>query len=165
MKIVQDFRKFALRGNLIDMAIGFTVGAAFATVAKSIVTDVVMPPIGLLLGRSDFSDQFWLLRAGETAPPPYATLADAQAAGAVTLNYGLFVNNVLAFMLVALAMFAIVRAVARVHDRLEGGEPDKPGEPTEKKCPHCQMVVPYKATRCGFCTSQLEPQPAAAQAG
>jgi large conductance mechanosensitive channel len=154
--MLQDFRKFALRGNLIDMAIGFTVGAAFATVAKSIVTDVIMPPIGLMLGRSDFSDMFWLLRAGTETPAPYTTLADAQAAGAVTVNYGVFVNNVLAFLLVALAMFVVVRMVTKTKDALEGGEADQPGEPTDKKCPHCLSVIPYKASRCAFCTSQLE---------
>lgn len=161
MGMIKDFKKFALRGNLIDMAIGFTVGAAFATIAQSIVKDIVMPPIGMMLGRADFSDQFWLLRAGETAPAPYATLADAQAAGAVTINYGLFVNSVIAFLLVALAMFFIVRAVTRMQDALEGGEPDQPGEPTDKKCPHCLMVIPYKATRCAHCTSQLEAKAAA----
>lgn len=151
----KDFKKFALRGNLIDMAIGFTVGAAFATVAKSIVSDILMPPVGLLLGRADFSDLFWLLRAGENAPPPYATLAEAQEAGAVTVSYGVFVNNVVAFLLVALAMFVIVRMVNRAKDSLEGGEPEQPGEPSDKKCPYCQMVVPYKATRCAYCTSEL----------
>ncbi len=161
MGMIHDFRKFALRGNLIDMAIGFTVGAAFATIAQSIVKDVVMPPIGLLLGRADFSDLFWLLRAGATAPPPYATLADAQAAGAVTVNYGLFVNNVIAFLLVALAMFVIVRMVTRMQDKLEGGAPEQPGEPSDKKCPYCLMVVPYQATRCGHCTSELEAKAAA----
>jgi len=155
MGMIHDFKKFALRGNLIDMAIGFTVGAAFATIAQSIVKDVVMPPIGLLLGRADFSDLFWLLRAGETAPPPYATLADAQAAGAVTMNYGAFVNNVLAFLLVALAMFVVVRMVTRMTDSLEGGEPDQPGEPSDKKCPYCLSLIPYKASRCAHCTSQL----------
>ena len=162
MGMVQDFKKFALRGNLIDMAIGFTVGAAFATIAQSIVRDIVMPPIGLLLGRADFSDLFWLLRAGETAPPPYATLADAQAAGAVTLNYGAFVNNVIPFLLVALAMFLVVRLVNRAQEALEGAEPEAPGEPSDKKCPHCLSVVPYKATRCAYCTSQLEAKTAAA---
>jgi large conductance mechanosensitive channel len=155
MGMLRDFKKFALRGNLIDMAIGFTVGAAFATIAQSIVKDVVMPPIGLLLGSADFSDLFWLLRAGDAAPPPYATLADAQAAGAVTVNYGVFVNNGLAFLLVAVAMFVIVRMVTRMQDKLEGGAPEQPGEPSDKKCPHCLMVVPYKATRCGHCTSEL----------
>ena len=160
--MLQDFRTFALRGNLIDMAIAFTVGAAFATVAKSVVSDVVMPPIGLALGRSDFSDMFWLLRAGTETPPPYATLADAQAAGAVTVNWGVFVNNVLAFLLVALAMFVVVGAVTRMKDALEGGEPEKPGEPTDKKCPYCLSMIPYQATRCAFCTSQLaEHSPAA----
>lgn len=162
MGLFKDFKKFALRGNLIDMAIGFTVGAAFATVAKSIVDDLVMPPVALALGSADFSDLFWLLRDGAETPPPYATLADAKAAGAVTLNYGAFVNNVLAFLLVALAMFLVVRLVNRAQEALEGSEPEAPGEPSDKKCPHCLSVVPYKATRCAHCTSQLETKAPAA---
>ncbi len=162
MGLLKDFKKFALRGNLIDMAIGFTVGAAFATVAKSIVDDLLMPPVGLALGSADFSNLFWLLRAGAETPPPYATLADAQAAGAVTLNYGAFVNNALAFLLVALAMFVIVRLVNRAHDALEGSDPEAPGEPSDKKCPQCLSVVPYKATRCAYCTSPLEAKAPAA---
>lgn len=168
MGLLKDFKKFALRGNLIDMAIGFTVGAAFATVAKSVVSDLLMPPVGLALGSADFSDLFWLLRPGSETPPPYATLADAQAAGAVTVNWGLFVNNVLAFLLVALAMFLIVRAVNRAQEALEGAEPEGPGEPSDKKCPHCLSTVPYKASRCAYCTSHLEvrsaTEPAAAAA-
>lgn len=158
MSIVGEFKKFALRGNLVDMAVGFTVGAAFTSIARSLVDDVVMPPVGLLLGRSDFSDLFWLLRAGETAPPPYATLADAQAAGAVTINYGLFINAVLAFLLVALAMFLVMRAINRIDRQLErdaGAAEAAPAEPENKKCPYCLTTVPYKATRCPQCTSDL----------
>jgi len=158
MSIVSEFKKFTLRGNLVDMAVGFTVGAAFTTIARSLVDDVIMPPVGLLLGRSDFSDQFLLLRAGETAPPPYSTLADAQAAGAVTINYGVFVNAVLAFLLVAVAMFLVIRAInraERVLEREAGASEAEPAEPETKKCPYCLTTIPHKASRCPQCTSQL----------
>lgn len=154
-----EFRKFAMRGNLIDLAIGFTVGAAFTTVARSLVSDILMPPIGLLLGHSDFSDLFMLLRTGGENAGPYATLADAQASGAVTLNYGVFINNAVTFLLVTAAMFLVVRSINRIHDQLEerfGAQKPEPGDPTEKKCPFCLSTVPYKATRCPACTSQLE---------
>ena len=158
MGIIKDFQKFASRGNLIDLAIGFTVGAAFSTVAKSIVNDLIMPPIGLITGNSDFADKFWLLQAGTDAAPPYATLKDAQEAGAVTLNYGVFINNVVAFLLVAIVMFMIIRVVNSVEDKLEAElDGDKPPEePDSKKCPYCRETIPYRATRCGHCTSQLE---------
>jgi len=114
-----EFKKFAMRGNVVDLAVGFTVGAAFTTIARSLVDDILMPPAGLVLGRTDFSDLYWLLRAGTEAPPPYATLADAQAAGAVTLNYGLFINAVLTFLIVAVAMFLVIRGINRVDRELE----------------------------------------------
>lgn len=159
MAFMGEFKKFAMRGNMVDLAIGFTVGAAFTTIARSLVDDVLMPPVGLLLGRSDFSDLYALLRAGTEVAPPYATLADAQAAGAVTLNYGLFINAVLTFLIVALAMFAVIKGINRLDRELErrsgAGEPE-PGEPDTKKCPFCLATVPYKATRCPQCTSALE---------
>lgn len=167
-KIWNQLKKFALRGNLIDLAIGFTVGAAFTTIAKSLVNDIIMPPIGLLLGSADFSDLFWLLKAGSEAPPPYATLADAQSAGAVTLNYGVFVNNLLAFIIVTLVMFLLIRAVNKIDDEMEeqfGSDKQTPDEPTNKKCDYCRTIIPYKASRCPACTSQLEPKPAAAPSG
>jgi len=161
MTLWSDFKKFALRGNLLDLAIGFTVGAAFTTIARSLVSDIIMPPIGYLLGRSDFADFFLLLRAGEFSPPPYATLADAQAAGAVTVNYGIFFNNCLAFVLVTVAMSLVIRFINRVEDRLEAfaGEPPQPGEPTDKKCPFCRTTIPFKACRCPNCTSHLQSEP------
>ncbi len=158
MALWSEFKKFIFRGNLLDLAIGFTVGAAFSTIAKSLVSDVIMPPVGWLIGRSDFSDLFWLLRAGPTAPPPYATLADAQAAGAVTINYGLFINSVLAFLVVAIAMFAVIKMANRLDRQLEraaGHAPPAPEEPSDKKCPYCISTIPYKATRCPQCTSEL----------
>ena len=156
--MLADFKKFAMRGNVVDMAVGFTVGAAFATIARSLVDDLLMPPIGLLLGGADFSDRFWLLRGGPEAPPPYATLADAQAAGAVTVNYGLFLNAVLTFLIVALAIYLLVHAVNKVEAEMEerfGEEAPQPGEPADKKCRYCLATIPFQATRCPQCTSQL----------
>lgn len=155
--MINDFKKFILRGNLLDLALGFTVGAAFSTIAKSLVDDILMPPVGWMLGNSDFADLFWVLDAGSEEAPPYATLADAQAAGAVTINYGAFINNVLAFLIVALVMFAIVRLYNRLEDSLEAqfGDPPKPGDPAQKKCPYCRQNVAYRASRCPFCTSDL----------
>lgn len=160
MSFVEDFKKFALRGNLVELAIGFTVGAAFTTVAKSLVSDIIMPPIGMLLGRVDFADMFVILRQGTQDLPPYASLREAQAAGAVTLNYGLFINSLVALLIVALAMFLIIRAVNRIEDRMEREipEPDKEeAEPEVKKCPYCRTNISYRATRCPSCTSHLPP--------
>ncbi|MCC6979832.1 MAG: large conductance mechanosensitive channel protein MscL [Candidatus Melainabacteria bacterium] len=159
MGFIQEFKKFAMRGNLMDMAVGFTVGAAFSTIAKSLVDNVIMPPVGLAIGKADFSDFFILLKAGAKVAPPYATLEKAQAAGAVTLNYGLFVNSILAFLLVALAMFVIIRVFNKLDKSLEHSflvEPVEEGkEPENKKCPFCISTVPFKAVRCAFCTSDL----------
>ena len=159
MKLAQDFRKFALRGNVIDMAVGFTVGAAFSTIAKSLVTDILMPPIGLLLGQADFAQFYWLLKAGNKVAPPYATLVDAQAAGAVTMNYGVFINNLVAFLIVAIAMFAIIRVINHFNDELEDkfGEEKAPAqERSDKKCSFCLTTVPFRAVRCPACTSELK---------
>jgi len=166
MGLAADFKKFAMRGNLIDLAIGFTVGAAFSTIAKSVVNDILMPPVGLLLGRSDFSDLFLVLKEGSKAAAPYATLADAQASGAVTVNYGVFINSLLAFLVVAIAMFVIIRAFNRFEESMEDqfGDPPDPQQPTNKKCPFCRSTIPYKATRCPSCTSHLEPAAGAAGA-
>lgn len=158
MGLLREFKTFALRGNLIDLMVGFTVGAAFTSIAKSVVTDIVMPPIGLLLGQSDFSDLYLVLREGTAVPGPYPTLAAAQQAGAVTMNFGLFFNNLVSFLLVSLVVFFLVRGINRLESSLEEkfGEPIKPGEPTEKKCPYCRTTIHMKATRCPACTSQLE---------
>jgi large conductance mechanosensitive channel len=158
ISIIGDFKRFAMRGNLIDMAVGFTVGAGFTTIAKSLVDDIIMPPMGLLIGRADFSDLFILLRAGEKLPPPYLNLAAARAAGAVTINYGAFINNLIAFLLVALAMFVIIRALnhldAELEDRfVKEGLP--PNEDAKKKCCYCLSTIPSRATKCACCTSEL----------
>ena len=159
MSLLTEFRKFAMRGNLVDLAIGFTVGAAFSTVAKSLVDDLIMPPLGLLLGRADFSDAFIVLKAGEAVPPPYASLEAASAAGATTLNYGVFLTNTLTLLLIAVAMFVVVRAVNKISETLEDefGQADEapPDQPKTKKCAYCREVVPFQASRCSHCTSFL----------
>ncbi|MEZ4736480.1 MAG: large conductance mechanosensitive channel protein MscL [Caldilineaceae bacterium] len=163
-----EFKKFALRGNVIDLAVGFTVGAAFSTVARSLVDDVIMPVVGLVVSRVEFSDLFWVLKDGENVPPPYATLAEAQAAGAVTVNYGLFVNNIITFLIIALAMFLLIRAINRVEERIErelGIRQPAGNEPVTKKCPYCISTIPRQATRCPQCTSEVEQAVASVAAG
>ena len=125
----KEFKEFALRGNVVDMAVGIIIGAAFGAIVSSLVADVIMPPLGLLLGNVDFSDLFILLKAG-TSPSPYATLADAQAAGAVTLNYGLFINHVISFFIVAFAVFLLVKGMNQLRKKKEKApaEPPKPPE-------------------------------------
>jgi large conductance mechanosensitive channel len=149
MAILKEFREFAVRGSVVDLAVGVIIGAAFGTVVKSLVDDVLMPPIGLALGGVDFKDFFLTLRNGAEAGP-YPTLAAAQAAGAVTINWGQFVNNVITFVIVALAVFLLVRAINRLHRR-----PAEPGAPTTKDCAYCRMPIPALATRCPNCTSDL----------
>lgn len=155
----EEFKKFAMRGNVVDLAVGFTVGAAFSTVARSLVDDIIMPPVGLLLGGADFADMFITLQAGAESAPPYATLADAQAAGAVTWNYGLFFNSILTFLIVALAMFFLIRVINRIDEEVEEEAEEAPELPSDKKCPYCLQTIPYKAIRCPHCTSELEATP------
>lgn len=144
----KEFKAFIMRGNVLDLAVGVIIGAAFGSITKSLVDDVLMPPLGLVTGGVDFSDQYALLKAG-TTPPPYASVGAAKAAGAVTLNYGLFINAVITFLLVALAVFVLVKAVNKLYN--------KPAEPTDETapCPYCTMTVSRKATRCPHCTSDL----------
>lgn len=162
MPLIQDFKKFAVRGNMVDLAVGFTVGAAFTTVVKSLVNDIIMPPIGLLTGNADFADHFWVLDVPEGVTVPadgFQTLQAAQEAGAVTINYGIFLNNCLALLIVAMAMFITIRAVNRLDEQLDevlGGEAPPTGEPSDKKCEFCRSTIPFRATRCPQCTSQLE---------
>jgi large conductance mechanosensitive channel len=149
--MLDEFKTFAIRGNVIDMAVGIIIGAAFGSIVQSLVTDVLMPPLGLLTGNVDFTNLFLVLKEG-TAPAPYATLQAAQEAGAVTINYGLFLNTVVSFLIVAFAVFLLVRYINKLR------EPDKgpPSPPTVKKCPYCVSDVPIQATRCPHCTSKLE---------
>lgn len=162
MKIFEELKNFALRGNVVDLAVGFTVGAAFTSIARSMVDDIIMPPVGLALGRVNFADLYVVLRAGQEALPAHATLAQAKAAGAVTLNYGQFINTLIAFVLITLVMFFLIRLIMRAErtldERVSKGEAVP--EATTKKCPYCRQVVPIEATRCAFCTSELEAAPA-----
>ena len=145
----QEFKAFVMRGNVMDLAVGVIIGAAFGAVVKSLVDDVIMPPIGLATGGVDFSDKFALLKAGAKAPPPYASLAAAKDAGAVTLNYGLFINTIITFLIVALAIFLLVRAVNRLYRKPAEATPDT------RPCPFCTMTIPLAATRCPNCTSEI----------
>ncbi|HBG14861.1 MAG TPA: large conductance mechanosensitive channel protein MscL [Synergistaceae bacterium] len=147
----KEFRDFAMRGNVVDMAVGIIIGGAFGTIVRSLVTDVLMPPIGLMLGGVDFTDLFLTLKEGNPAGP-YATLARAQEAGAVTVGYGIFINAVISFLVVVLAVFFLIRGI----NRMKREEETPPEEPATKECPFCISAVPIKARRCPFCTSELE---------
>lgn len=149
MRLFADFKEFAVKGNVVDMAVGIIIGGAFGTIAKSLVEDVLMPPIGFLLGNVDFSNLYVVLRNGD-APGPYVNLAAAKGAGAVTMNYGLFINNVLSFLVVAFAVFFMVRTINRLK-RLE----EAPSAPTTKPCPMCTTEIPLAAKRCPHCTSEV----------
>jgi large conductance mechanosensitive channel len=144
MSMLNEFKAFALRGNVVDLAVGLVIGAAFGKIVTSLVNDILMPPIGLLLGRVDFSNLFLNL-SGHS----YASLAEAKAAGAPTINVGLFLNTVIDFVIVALAIFLVVRFINRLHQA-------PPATPTTKACPYCVSVIPLQASRCPQCTSDLQ---------
>ena len=147
----EEFKKFILRGNVLDLAVGIVIGSAFTGVVKSFVDDVLMPPIGLVLGSVDFSNLFVVLKARKEQPGPYASLEAAKTAGAVTWRYGLFINTVVNFLIVGVAVFLVIKAVNKLMPKPE----PKPAAPTTKACPYCQMEIPLKATRCPYCTSEL----------
>ncbi|MEJ2725538.1 MAG: large conductance mechanosensitive channel protein MscL [Deltaproteobacteria bacterium] len=148
--MLKEFKDFAMRGNVVDMAVGIIIGAAFGAIVKSLVSDVIMPPIGLLLGNVDFSNFFIVLKEG-TLANPLVSLAEAQKAGAVTLNYGLFVNAIISFLIVAFAVFLLVRSI----NKMKRAEEAPAAEPTTKECPQCLSTIPIKAKRCAFCTSEV----------
>jgi large conductance mechanosensitive channel len=148
--MLKEFKEFAMRGNVVDMAVGIVIGVAFGAIIKSLVADVLMPPIGLLLGGVDFTNLFIVLKQGETGGT-FVSLADAQKAGAVTINYGVFLNAILSFLIVAFSVFLLIRGL----NRLKRQEAAPPAELTTKECRFCQSTIPIKAVRCGHCTSDL----------
>jgi large conductance mechanosensitive channel len=152
--MLKDFRDFIMRGNVLDMAVGIIIGAAFGTMVNSIVKDIIMPPIGLVLGNVDFTDLFVVLKAG-TIPGPYASLANAQAAGAVTINYGVFTHTIVSFLIVAVVLFFLIRAFVHARNRLETKKEAAPAAPATKECPYCLSNVQVKARKCAYCTSEL----------
>lgn len=145
--MLEEFKKFAMRGNVLDMAVGIIIGGAFGKIVTSLVNDILMPPIGLLLGKMDFSNLFINL-SGQ----PYASLAEAKEAGAATINYGAFFNTVIDFIIVAFAIFLLIRQINRMQREAEVA----PAAPTTKECPYCLSTIPIKATRCAYCTSELK---------
>jgi len=145
--MLKEFKEFAMRGNVIDLAVGVVIGAAFGKIVSSLVSDIIMPPIGLLLSRVNFSDLFVSLNGTH-----YDHLQDAQKASAPTINYGIFLNNVIDFLIVAFCIFIVVRQINRW-----GRKPEPAAAPTTKECPQCAMMIPLKAKRCPQCTSQLAP--------
>ncbi|MHB8809954.1 MAG: large conductance mechanosensitive channel protein MscL [Desulfobulbaceae bacterium] len=147
----KEFKQFAMRGNVVDMAVGIIIGGAFGTIVKSLVEDVLMPPIGLLLGGVDFSNLFLTLREGGKMAGPYASLTAARDAGAVLISYGVFLNAVISFLIVAFAVFLLIKGINQLQREKEA----PPAAPTTKECPYCLSNVPLLATRCPHCTSQL----------
>jgi large conductance mechanosensitive channel len=148
----KEFKEFAMRGNVIDMAIGIIIGGAFGPIVGSMVNDILMPPIGLAMGNVDFTNLFILIKEGSKAVAPYASLADAKAAGAVTINYGVFINSLVSFVIVAFCVFLLVKTM----NRLKREEVAPPAEPTTKDCPFCYSAIPLQASRCPHCTSEVK---------
>ena len=169
MQLFDDFRKFAVRGNVADMAVGIIIGSAFTAVVNSLVGDIMTPPLGMVIGNADFTNLFVILKEG-TTPGPFATLAEAQASGAVLLKYGLFLNKLISFATIAFSLFFLITAVTRTAKKIrEATEEDAPAvepaaqpaptpppEPTTKECPFCFSTIPIRAVRCPQCTSVLE---------
>ena len=149
--MLKEFKEFAMKGNVLDMAVGIIIGGAFGVIITSLVNDVIMPPIGLLLGNVDFANIFAVLKEGKT-PGPYASVAAAKTAGAVTMNFGVFINTIINFLIVAFAIFMLIRTV----NRFKRQEAAPPAVPTTKDCSFCFTAIPIKATRCPNCTSELK---------
>ena len=148
--MLKEFKAFAMRGNVVDMAVGIIIGAAFGAIVKSLVDDILMPPIGLVLGNVDFSNLFVVLKAGKIAGP-YASLVEAKAAGAVTFNYGLFVNSIISFVIVAFAVFLLIKQMNILTRKEKSSE-----APKTKDCPYCRSSIAAAAVRCPCCTSELK---------
>jgi large conductance mechanosensitive channel len=147
--MLKEFKEFALKGNMMDMAIGIIIGGAFGTIIKSLVDDVLMPPLGMLTGGIDFTNKFVVLQEGATAAAPYGTLAAAKEAGATVVSYGSFISNLISFLILAFAVFLMVKGMNRLRNQ------SPPPPPSTKECPRCLGNVPLKATRCQFCTSEI----------
>lgn len=147
----KEFKEFALRGNVIDMAVGIIIGASFGTIVNSLVNDIIMPPIGILLSNVDFSNLFIVLKEGKI-PGPYETLASANSAGAVTLNYGKFINTIISFLIVAFSVFILIKNINMLRRKQEA----QPPAPATKECPYCFSSIPDKAIRCPHCTSEIK---------
>ena len=147
----KEFKEFALKGSVVDMAVGIIIGAAFGTIVNSLVADIIMPPIGLILGKVDFSSLFIVLKEGKITGP-YESLAAAKAAGAVTVNYGAFINTIVSFLIVAFAVFFLIRNINRLQRQKEA----PPAAPATKECPYCFSVIPIQATRCAHCTADIK---------
>jgi large conductance mechanosensitive channel len=150
--MLKDFKAFVMRGSVVDLAVGVIIGASFGAIIKSLVDDIIMPPVGLATGGIDFANKFVVLKEGAKAAAPYASLAEAKAAGAVTLNYGVFINQTMTFLIVALCVFIVIKVLARLQAPALVAAPV---EPTTKPCPFCATQIPIPATRCPNCTSQL----------
>ncbi|MDH3215676.1 MAG: large conductance mechanosensitive channel protein MscL [Candidatus Krumholzibacteria bacterium] len=149
--MLKEFKDFAMRGNMVDMAVGIIIGAAFGSIIKSLATDVLMPPIGLLLGDVDFSNIFMVLKEGATAAP-YASLDAAKEAGAVVMSWGVFINTIINFIIIAFVLFLVIRNMNKMKQKEEA----PPAEPTTKECPQCLSAIPIKAVRCAFCTTEIK---------
>ena len=147
--MIKEFREFIMKGSMLDMAVGIVMGLAFSAIIASLVKDILMPPIGMVLGKVDFSSLFIALNGQH-----YGSLADAQKAGAATINYGLFVNAIINFLIVSFVLFLLIRAVNRMRRQ-------RVADPTTRECPYCLTAIPIKATRCAACTSQIEGTPGA----
>jgi large conductance mechanosensitive channel len=147
--MLKEFKEFAIKGNMVDLAIGVIIGGAFGAVVSSLVNDLVMPLVGALLGGTDFTNMFWVVTEGAT-PGPYATLAAATEAGAATLNYGVFINTIINFLIIAWAIFLVVKAMNTMRKKEEAEE-----AVTTKECPYCKSRIAFDATRCPSCTSEL----------
>jgi large conductance mechanosensitive channel len=152
MRMLEEFKAFAIKGNVIDLAVGVVVGGAFGTIVKSLVDDVLMPPIGLVIGNVDFSNLFVVLHEGRRQAGPYVSLAAAKSAGAVTLNLGLFINALVSFLIVAVAIFMVLKGVNHLRQQMNNSQPEAvPG----RTCPRCYSAIHLQATRCPHCTSEL----------
>lgn len=150
--MLNDFKKFAVKGSVVDIAIGMILGGGITPIAKALVDDMIMPVVGLAMGRVDFRNLFVIIKEG-AVPSPYATLDAAKAAGAVTVNYGIFINTLITFVIVAFAAYLIATAVQRLRKSVEADP--VPPTPSEKECPFCLSKVPLLAKKCAFCTSSL----------